>query len=478
MDRLKQANRSTGLAAAEPSFVFVIKVLLYPLITVVSLVICLAICHEPLYGQYFLLAVLGFLGTADFLDIAQVARASGANGLHRLFRLRPLFEIVLRWLLVVAFIWGLLHLSKLSQRFDPQVLALWAGITPVLLWLGKAVTEYGLWVGGLHQAHPRKAVVVGLTDLGLRLEEELTSDSLLRTTVMGFFEDRTADRLPAAGLPRVLGKPAELPEFIRRNDVNVVYVTLPMTRHPRIIDLLDSLRDSTVSVYFVPDLFVFNLIQARFDFVNNIPVMAICESPFYGFHSIVKRLSDIVISGAIIALIAPVLIAVAIGIRMTSRGSIIFKQRRYGLDGKEIVVYKFRSMNVTEDGDKEYHQVSRNDTRVTGFGNFLRKTSLDELPQFFNVLEGSMSIVGPRPHAIAVNEQYRRLIPSYMVRHKVKPGITGWAQVNGYRGGDDLESMKKRIDCDLEYLRHWSLRLDLVIMLKTFSLVLSDRRAY
>ncbi len=167
-----------------------------------------------------------------------------------------------------------------------------------------------------------------------------------------------------------------------------------------------------------------------------------------------------------------------IGVRRSGPGPVIFRQRRYGLDGKEIVVYKFRSMTVTEDGDHTYTQVIRNDSRVTAFGAFIRKTSLDELPQLFNVLEGSMSLVGPRPHAVAVNEQYRRLISGYMVRHKVKPGITGWAQVNGFRGGDDLESMQRRVAADLEYLRNWSLGLDIAILLRTLTLVWADRRAF
>jgi len=177
-------------------------------------------------------------------------------------------------------------------------------------------------------------------------------------------------------------------------------------------------------------------------------------------------------------LLSPVLLAVAVGVRLSSPGPIIYRQRRYGLDGKDIVVYKFRSLSVVEDGASSYTQVGRNDARVTPFGAFIRKTSLDELPQLLNVLQGNMSIVGPRPHAVAVNEQYRRQIPGYMVRHKVKPGITGWAQVNGYRGGDDLDSMTKRITFDIEYLRHWSLGLDLIIMLKTASMIWNDRHAY
>jgi putative colanic acid biosysnthesis UDP-glucose lipid carrier transferase len=177
-------------------------------------------------------------------------------------------------------------------------------------------------------------------------------------------------------------------------------------------------------------------------------------------------------------LLSPLLLAVAIGVRFDSSGPIIYRQRRYGLDGREIIVYKFRSLRVVEDGEKNYTQVARNDARLTAFGAFIRRNSLDELPQLFNVLLGNMSIVGPRPHAVAVNENYRNQIPGYMVRHKVKPGITGWAQVNGHRGGDDLDSMTMRITFDLEYLRHWSLGFDFIIMLKTVTIIWKDSHAY
>jgi putative colanic acid biosynthesis UDP-glucose lipid carrier transferase len=212
--------------------------------------------------------------------------------------------------------------------------------------------------------------------------------------------------------------------------------------------------------------------------VAGLPVVAVCESPFTGFNGVIKRTSDIVLSCLILLLIAPIMLIVALGVKLGSPGPVIFKQRRYGLDGREIVVYKFRSMTVTEDGGN-IQQAQKNDKRVTPLGAILRKTSLDELPQFINVLQGKMSIVGPRPHAVAHNEQYRKLIDGYMVRHKVKPGITGWAQVNGYRGETELlEKMKKRIDFDLDYLRHWSLRLDLYIILKTVQVLIKDKHAY
>jgi putative colanic acid biosynthesis UDP-glucose lipid carrier transferase len=187
---------------------------------------------------------------------------------------------------------------------------------------------------------------------------------------------------------------------------------------------------------------------------------------------------DVLISSIAIVLLAPVMLACALAIKLTSPGPVIFKQRRYGLDGGEITVYKFRSMTVTEDGDSSYTQVSRGDARVTPVGAFLRKTSLDEVPQFFNVFQGRMSVVGPRPHAVAVNENYRGAIPSYMIRHMVRPGITGWAQVHGYRGGDDLESMTKRIEHDLYYMRNWSLWLDLQILVRTILVIFKDPTAY
>jgi putative colanic acid biosynthesis UDP-glucose lipid carrier transferase len=207
-------------------------------------------------------------------------------------------------------------------------------------------------------------------------------------------------------------------------------------------------------------------------------VVGICETPFTGTNELVKRVSDVVLATLILVLISPLMIAIAIGVRLSSPGPVIFKQRRNGLDGGEITIWKFRSMRAQDNGPV-VRQATRNDPRITGFGAFIRRTSLDELPQFFNVLQGTMSIVGPRPHAVAHNEEYRRVIKAYMVRHKVKPGITGWAQVNGHRGETDtLDKMVARVEYDLEYLRNWSLGLDLQIIVRTVRLLFFDRPAY
>jgi putative colanic acid biosysnthesis UDP-glucose lipid carrier transferase len=460
---------STRATAAEPSVVFVVKSLLVPITVVLTLLASLVSWNERLGGAYIIVAVLAFLGASDLLEAGQV------DVRHTRFSaVRCLIDLALRWCLIFGFIWVLIHISGMTQQLNSAVLLTWALATPIMLWLGQVV---GLNLG-LPHVRQRRAVVVGLTQHGLRLESKLREDPLLCTEVMGFFDDRRRDRLPAECHQRLLGGTGELPDYLVHNAVHVVYITLPMNHDPRIMGLLDSLRDSTVSIYFVPDVFVFNLIQARFDFVNGVPVVAVRESPFYGAHGAAKRLCDIAIASLLLMLLAPVLLAVAAGVRLSSAGPVIFKQRRYGLDGMPIVIYKFRSMTVTEDGERTYTQVCRNDVRVSPFGAFIRRTSLDELPQLFNVLEGSMSVVGPRPHAVAVNEQYRRLIPSYMIRHKVKPGITGWAQINGHRGGDDLESMTKRVAFDLDYLCHWSLGLDILIIVRTAALIWRDRRAY
>jgi putative colanic acid biosynthesis UDP-glucose lipid carrier transferase len=228
----------------------------------------------------------------------------------------------------------------------------------------------------------------------------------------------------------------------------------------------------------VPDVFGISIIQGRLQDIDGVPVVGICETPFTGTNELLKRVSDIVLASIILVLITPVLIAVAIGVKLSSPGPIIFKQRRNGLAGEEIIVYKFRSMRAEDDGNVVL-QATRDDPRITRFGALIRRSSLDELPQFINVLQGRMSIVGPRPHAVAHNEEYRRLIKAYMVRHKVKPGITGWAQVNGLRGEtESIEKMQARVEYDLEYLRNWSLVFDLQIIAKTVRLVFFDRKAY
>ena len=260
--------------------------------------------------------------------------------------------------------------------------------------------------------------------------------------------------------------------------MHMVYLALPLRAEERLRQVVETLQDTTASVYFVPDVFTFSLLTAGFTDLRGIPLISLWETPFFGISGWVKRLEDLVLASLILLSVSPIMLLIALGVKLSSPGPIIFKQRRYGLDGHEIVVYKFRTMKVCEDG-AQVPQATQNDQRVTALGRFLRRTSLDELPQFFNVLQGTMSIVGPRPHAVAHNEYYRRLIPGYMLRHKVRPGLTGWAQVNGWRGETEtLDKMEKRVEFDLDYLRRWSLGFDLKIIWLTVWRSLTDSQAY
>jgi putative colanic acid biosynthesis UDP-glucose lipid carrier transferase len=253
---------------------------------------------------------------------------------------------------------------------------------------------------------------------------------------------------------------------------------VPISNASRIQELLSELRDTTASVYFVPDIFSFDLVQPRFVEVNGMPALSVTETPLQGLCGVRKRATDVSLAILAICVLWPVLLTIAVAVRLSSPGPVLFKQRRYGLHGEEILVFKFRTMTVCEDGANVI-QAKRGDRRVTRLGKFLRRASLDELPQIFNVLCGHMSFVGPRPHAIAHNEQYRKLISGYMMRHKVRPGITGWAQVNGSRGETDtVEKMARRVRYDLDYLQHWSLWFDVRILITTLWKVIRRENAY
>jgi putative colanic acid biosynthesis UDP-glucose lipid carrier transferase len=365
-----------------------------------------------------------------------------------------------------------------EREFSRKIILTWVVAAPfVLISAHFLLRLFAPFLVSL-QGPPRRAIIVGMNEQGVALASRVGETPYSRIELAGFFDDRDLNRLDASSDYRMIGRLDELSKFVREKNIQLIYLSLPMASQPRILHVLDELKDTTASIFFVPDMFVTDLIQGRTGSVCGMPVISVCETPFTGSNGFIKRLSDIVLSIIILLLISPILLGVAIAVKVTSPGPIIFRQRRYGLDGKEILVYKFRSMTVTEDGAK-VQQATKNDSRITPLGAILRKTSIDELPQFVNVLQGRMSIVGPRPHAVAHNEMYRKLIKGYMVRHKVKPGITGWAQVNGYRGETDtLDKMQGRIDFDLDYLRNWSLKLDLYIIFRTVRLVMKDQQAY
>jgi putative colanic acid biosynthesis UDP-glucose lipid carrier transferase len=463
-------RRPEETSLGQDNLLSVFESLLSPLSIIGALWTVTLYFEGSLYAPYLILAVMVFALTYP-----------GRSRLQASFWL-VVGDVLINWFWVAGLLGVTGLLTGYVKEFDSDALLAWLWFAPIVELSASVVLRAAAPALLKLQGPPQRALIVGMNDQGMALARKLKSTPLSRVEFAGFVDSRETSRLAhhVEGDPsfRLLGKLDQLAELVHSTHAQIIYLSLPMASQPRILQLLDELKDTTASIYFVPDMFVTDLIQGQPEAVCGMPVISVCETPFRGFDGAVKRLSDLVFSTVILILIAPVLIGIAIAVKGTSPGPIIFKQRRYGLDGEEILVYKFRSMSVTEDGGA-IKQAQKNDARITPLGAFLRKTSLDELPQFVNVLQGRMSIVGPRPHAVAHNEMYRKLIKGYMVRHKVKPGITGWAQVNGFRGETEtLDKMQGRIDYDLDYLRNWSLRLDIHIILRTVRLVAKDSQAY
>ncbi|WP_434636232.1 undecaprenyl-phosphate glucose phosphotransferase [Klebsiella sp. I138] len=310
--------------------------------------------------------------------------------------------------------------------------------------------------------------ILGITPAGLAIEHALLNEFSKKGIEISYFEDRNNQRDSRLISIEQKGNSRDLLALAKADKVDEIYIALPMVAQQRIRQFLNEFSDTTVDVFLVPDLFSYSSHISQLRMFGNIQTISIFTSPFDGEGALIKRIEDIILGTFFTLVSLPAMLLIAIGIKLTSPGPVLFKQNRYGLNGKQIPVWKFRTMRVMEN-NAVVKQATRGDPRITRFGAFLRKTSLDELPQFINVLQGRMSIVGPRPHAVAHNEEYRVLVDNYMIRHKVKPGITGLAQIRGFRGETDtLDKMEKRIRYDLEYIQSWSLFLDLKIIFLTF----------
>ena len=393
-------------------------------------------------------------------------------------RLSDVADVTLRWMILLLVLLAVGYITRTFTVYPRRVFLTWAAVTPVLLIAVTLAMQEVKRRFLMNALETRSAIIAGYNTTSFELARRLQNNPGMRVDMVGFFDDRSKERLGMDGEAKLVGSLSDMSEYVKANRTDVIFIALPIRHVKRVMDLLDDLRDTTASIYYVPDIFVFNLIQARSSEIHGIPVVAMLETPFYGYRGVAKRVTDVAFSALILLLLLPLLLLIGLAIRFTSAGPIIFTQRRYGLDGKEIGVYKFRTMRVTEDG-AQIRQASRTDIRITPIGRVLRRLSLDELPQLINVLQGRMSLVGPRPHAVAHNEEYRKLIKGYMLRHKVLPGITGLAQINGWRGEtSNLEDMEARVNYDLDYLRHWTPLLDFKILLLTVVKVFRDDKAY
>ena len=456
-----------------PTLLSVIQWLITPVITVGSFILILRNEMIPLAGHYLAMAIIIFLLSFIMLKESDLFESWSSDDVRA-----QSSNLLIYWGFMIVALVFLGYITGTTELFSQRVLYQWALLTPLIILIINAVIRYFLLLSLKSDENQRKVVIVGTNDESYKLGDNIINDVTYGLNLKGYFDDRSEDRMGKTPNAKYLGVMDKLPEYVKNNGIDLIYITLPISHQQRVLDLLDELNDTTASIYFTPDIFVYELIQARMDNIGGVPLVALCETPFSGLNGIIKRVSDIVFATAILFFISPILLVIAAAIKIGSPGAVFFVQKRYGLDGEEILVYKFRSMTVCEDGDS-ITQATRNDVRITKLGAILRKYSLDELPQFINVLQGRMSIVGPRPHAVAHNEMYRGMIKGYMMRHKVKPGITGWAQVNGCRGETDkVEKMQKRIEYDLDYLRNWSLGLDTIIILKTVITVFQTENTY
>lgn len=390
--------------------------------------------------------------------------------------------LLLAWICIAAILPAVVYLTKTGAEYSRLWFGYWMLTSMILLMASRLIVRSLSRWARRRGLNIRNVVIIGAGDLGQQVSSNLHRSEWVGLNVVGFLDDRESlhgtaiEGIPVLGGTERLGEllhgtsnllASEDPSLQGLRKVDQVWVALPISEENKIRKVCNVLENSAISIIFVPDIFLHGLLNHSVDDLAGMPVVNLRSSPIEGKASTLKLVEDLSISLCAIVLTAPLMILIAILIKLDSPGPVLFKQRRYGIDGMEIIIWKFRTMCVMED-DSQVVQAKRNDPRVTRVGRFLRRTSLDELPQFFNVLQGRMSVVGPRPHAVAHNEQYRKIIDRYMWRCKVKPGITGWAQVNGWRGETDTpEKMEKRVQFDLDYLSNWSIWMDLRIVVRT-----------
>jgi putative colanic acid biosysnthesis UDP-glucose lipid carrier transferase len=449
----------------------VIQGALYAAVVAGLLLLIVRAYGEDFDSPYQVTALLGaafaflMLGRFDLLAAWRMGRPGSVGS-----------RVLYTWMVIVGLLLFLAYVAKYTGYFSRVIMTAWFVMTPAALALLNMAARGFTRRFVPHALARRSAVIVFANESAQMLARSLHESELYRLD--GCFDDRPARDLQGGQCGRHLGGIDALVDHVQAHGTDVVFIMLPEQDIGRATELHDRLGDTTASVYFVPNFAHYDLIGAELSEVEGIPVLRVAETPLFGIDGLYKQVFDFCASALGLLLLAPVMLAIAVAVRLDSRGPVIYRQRRYGLNGQDFDVYKFRTMRVEPPGATVV-QASPDDERVTRVGRFLRRTSLDELPQLFNVLKGDMSLVGPRPHAVQHNEFYRKAVKHYMLRHKVKPGLTGWAQVNGLRGKtSELALMEQRVSYDLDYIRRWSPLFDIKIMLKTLLIIARDDNAY
>lgn len=405
---------------------------------------------------------IGIIGTLLFqLFAAFMGLYSSWRGYYGFTLIR---NTVIAWSLTALTLLSLLTATKTGENFSRIWLLLWLGSALTVLILSKVII-YGFAAYLRSKGKNQKSVIV----IGNLNGINKVTKQLKSAKWSGFKITKSIE----------INSVKDIGTLNTRINSSEIWISLPVTEGKIIQELLFKLRNNTQNIRLIPTIADLKLLNSKVSEVAGLQTIDLSMSPLDGVSALIKRIFDISFSLCVLLIISPIMLLISVIIKITSPGPTLFKQDRNGINGDRISVYKFRSMHVHRESKGKVTQAKKNDSRITPFGAFLRRSSLDELPQFLNVLQGRMSVVGPRPHAVAHNEEYKDIVDSYMRRHKVKPGITGWAQINGYRGETDtLEKMEKRIEYDLFYIDNWSIWFDIKIVILTVFKGFFSKNAY
>jgi len=401
-------------------------------------------------------------------------------GIYRLYggMTKKLMTLGKAWSIAFSLLFLLAFLTKSTDLFSRVIVTLLYVLGYLIQVAGHVGFRY-LQSLSLARQEQVNALVVGTGELANHIFDRINNNPWLSENVVGAVQlsDESASEADINHIP-VLGLLENINQLISEYQIRTVYIAVPLDASPIIKDIYHDLLDANVDIHWAPNIFALKLINHSVKELSGIPILTLSETPLIGTHLLSKSIEDRVIALLAIVLLSPILLVTAIAIKLESPGSVFFRQARTGWDGREFRIWKFRSMRFDQpEGDKVV-QATRDDPRITRVGRIIRRTSIDELPQLLNVLTGQMSLVGPRPHAVQHNVEYSARIIDYLARHRIKPGITGLAQIRGYRGETrELSQMEKRVQSDLEYINNWSISLDISIMVRTL-FALFGKNAY
>lgn len=461
-----------------PGFINLFSRIVDPLVVVIAAIVAYSFRFSTsdfsLPQNYQFLVLIAVFCVALVFPAFNIYASWRGQGLAKQARI-----VILAWLSTALIVIVILFGLKLSSDYSRLWLGLWMLLGFLFLVVYRLTVYWILQYQRSQGRNYRKVVIVGVGDLAKKLISQIEESPWSGFKIMALFEDEVDCKSDVVSGFRIEGRIDDLHDFVDKNNIDEVWIALPLRAEKKVKEVLYGLRHQTVNIKLIPDIFGFALLNHSITELVGLPAVNLSDTPMWGNNKLVKALEDKIIGLFIFILISPLLLVISIAIKFTSSGTILFKQKRHGWDGRVINIYKFRTMKEHDESHVGVTQACKGDVRVTKLGAFLRRTSLDELPQFYNVLQGRMSIVGPRPHALAHNELYKNQVNKYMLRHMVKPGITGWAQVNGFRGETDtLDKMQKRVEFDLYYIENWSFWFDLRIIFLTIFKGFINKNAY